>query len=89
MTFPPYSLYNTERVNEPKERDKNCIHEKHNCLFINYTIRMSVVILKLDGLGGQSHEGSCKEKTKREFQSKRKLKCCSCSWFLEFSKFVK
>jgi hypothetical protein len=50
-----------EGVHYPEEGDEHCVHHEHYRLFIDDTVRVRVVVLLLDGLHCQGHDGSGEE----------------------------
>ena len=50
-----------EGINHPEKGHKEGIHEEHNCLFLDNSIRMCVVVLIFDCLNCEGHESSGKE----------------------------
>lgn len=49
------------RIDKPYERGNYPTHEKHYGLFLNYSIRMCIDVMKSNILDNKSHESSCEK----------------------------
>jgi hypothetical protein len=58
-------------MDPPNQWNNKRCHKEHNCLLLNYTVRVGVEVVVSDGFNGDCHYGSSEKHAQSVFKSKR------------------